>query len=55
MKKIVFILCFIIPNMIFAQNTLNGLVKEQLSDGNANPLVGANILWKGTTVGTTSD
>ncbi len=55
MKKIVFIICFIIPNMIFAQNTLNGLVKEQLSDGNANPLVGANILWKGTTVGTTSD
>ncbi len=42
---------FINVTLVFSQNTINGVVK----DNNGVPLAGVNIIEKGTTNGTTSD
>ncbi len=49
-KKILF-LVFLLPLMTFAQGTINGHV----TDGEGQPLPGANIIVKGTATGTISD
>lgn len=50
-KMCLFILLFF-PLAIFAQGSITGLVSEAST---GNPLPGANIIVKGTTIGTTSD
>ena len=34
-----------------AQNKIKGRVVEQLKDGSAMPIPGANVYWEGTTIG----
>lgn len=41
--------------VLFAQQSLEGIVKERDDTGKLKPLAGANIIWKGTSVGTSSD
>lgn len=43
---------FLVPSLIFAQNTVNGTVTEQSS---SLPLPGVNIIIKGTATGTATD
>jgi len=38
-----------------AQNQIKGKVLELSKDGNVVPLVGANVYWEGTNIGTTTD
>ena len=38
-----------------AQNQIKGKVLELSTDGNVVPLVGANVYWEGTNIGTTTD
>ena len=54
MKLKTFLLLIIFSVGISAQDFLNGKINE-LNNGKEIPLVGANIHWLGTTVGTTSD
>ena len=54
MKLKIFLLLIIFSVGISAQDFLNGKINE-LNNGKEIPLVGANIHWLGTTVGTTSD
>lgn len=56
MKTYVVIIIFgIMSSSLVAQGKLTGIVKEKTESGNFIPLLGANIIWKGTTIGTTSD
>ena len=55
MKKLVFILLAITSSLVFSQNLLKGTVEEEAADENNKPLIGANIIWKNTSIGTTSD
>lgn len=52
MKKLFFSLILIlISSAVFAQQTLTGTV----TDSNSDPIPGANLVWAGTTAGTTTD
>lgn len=51
MKKLTLILCALITGMCFAQQTVNGVVR----DADGSPLPGVNIIIKGTNEGTTTD
>ncbi len=42
-------------NSIFAQTYLDGVVVEEDAKGNLNPIIGANVYWLGSTIGTTTD
>ncbi len=55
MKIKILFLVTLLSNLILSQNILKGIVKEQIDDQITKPLVGANVIWKGTTIGTTSD
>ena len=55
MRFITLIFIVLLPNFLSAQSTLRGVIKEQSTNGNVIALVGANIIWQGTTIGTTSD
>ena len=54
MRK-VFILFFFVPALIFSQQEIKGKIMEMTSNGNELPLMGANVLWEGTSVGSVSD
>ena len=54
MRK-VFILFFFVPALIFSQEEIKGKIMEMTSNGNELPLMGANVLWEGTSVGSVSD
>ncbi|MFA9389261.1 MAG: TonB-dependent receptor domain-containing protein [Prolixibacteraceae bacterium] len=53
--KIIFLVCFLlILHLAFsAENSIKGIVRE--NDNHDQPVVGANIYWAKTTLGTTSD
>ena len=53
--KYLFVILFIIPSLLIAQNRVMGKVIETVADGSALPLMGANVIWEGSTVGTFSD
>ena len=56
MKKYILIMILVmISPLLFAQVKLTGVVKEKTESENFIPLIGANIIWRGTTIGTTSD
>lgn len=50
-----FILFFFVPALIFSQQEIKGKIMEMTSNGNELPLMGANVLWEGTSVGSFSD
>lgn len=52
--KIILLVLFTAGN-ILGQDHLAGMVGEKTPQGQIAPLIGANIMWMGTTVGTTSD
>lgn len=54
LKKIL-ILLMILSGSVIAQGMLSGIVKEKDEKGNLKPLIGANIIWQGTSRGTTTD
>jgi hypothetical protein len=53
MKKIVIIL-LLLPFFSFSQSEVSGMVTEDIN-GIAQPIVGANIYWSGTSIGTVTD
>jgi hypothetical protein len=55
MKRKILILVVVLSNLIFSHENLTGIIKGQDPDGISTLLVGANIIWIGTTIGTTSD
>ena len=54
-RRILFLFLLVIVLPIKAQQFLTGSVYEKDDTGRLNSLVGANILWAGTNIGTTSD
>ena len=54
MRK-VFILFFFVPALIFSQQEIKGKIMGMTSNGNELPLMGANVLWEGTSVGSVSN
>ncbi|NQY28679.1 MAG: TonB-dependent receptor [Flavobacteriaceae bacterium] len=53
MKKIV-ILLFLLPMLSFSQSKVSGNVTEEIN-GKQEPILGANIYWSGTTIGTVTN
>ena len=53
--RIAFILFFFIPALIFSQDEIKGKVMEINSNGIELPLMGVNVFWEGTSVGSVSD
>jgi len=53
MKKIV-ILLFLLPMLSFSQSEVSGSVTEEIN-GKQEPILGANVYWSGTTVGTVTN
>jgi len=53
MKKIV-ILLFLLPLFSFSQDEISGSVTEEIN-GKQEPILGANIYWSGTTIGTVTN
>jgi len=49
-----FLLIFLFANSLFAQEKITGFVKEKSETGINKPLIGANIIRKGTVIGTSS-
>ncbi|WAC01555.1 TonB-dependent receptor [Lacinutrix neustonica] len=54
MRKLTF-LCLFLSCLLSAQNEVSGIVTEVTSSNKMLPLVGANIYWLNTTVGTVTD
>ncbi len=56
MKFINVLLLFILSfTYLLGQDMIKGTVSEKDPDGKVKPLIGVNIIWKGTSMGTTSD
>ncbi|RZW52245.1 MAG: TonB-dependent receptor [Flavobacteriaceae bacterium] len=55
MTKIVFIVFIIFPVFVVSQNELKGKIVELNQDNEEVPLLGANVYWLNTSVGTVSD
>ncbi|MGL5015614.1 MAG: TonB-dependent receptor [Bacteroidales bacterium] len=56
MKKILLMLAIIVPTMLVsAQNSSNKELKGKVIDTLGEPLMGANVYWKGSTQGAVSD
>lgn len=53
--KIFLLLITLLTVRIYAQDLITGSVKEKDEKGNLKPLIGANIIWQGTSRGTTTD
>jgi len=51
MRNCFFITAFVFTSFVFAQSTIEGTV----SDGSGNPLVGANVIVEGTSLGAATD
>ena len=54
-RKIFLLLITLLSARIYAQDLVTGSVKEKDDKGNLKPLIGANIIWQGTSKGTTTD
>ena len=54
MKKIV-VLLLLLPIMSMAQQSIEGVITEATETNEDVPLVGANVFWLNTTVGTFTD
>ncbi len=56
MKSVkLFLFVLLLAGNIFGQEHVAGMVGEKTPSGKISPLIGANIIWMGTTVGTTTD
>lgn len=53
--KYLLVILFFIPSLLIAQSRVMGKVIETAADGSVLPLMGANVIWEGSTVGTFSD
>ena len=53
--KNLFIILFFMPALFFAQDKIKGMVMEPSPQGKHLPLLGANVIWEGTSVGTITD
>ena len=53
--KYLLVILFFIPSLLIAQSRVMGKVIETVADGSALPLMGANVIWEGSKVGTFSD
>ena len=54
MKKLL-ILFSLFPLLLLGQENLNGTIYDSSQDNSKQPLFGANLIWLGTTVGTSTD
>jgi len=54
MKNILYIL-FLLPTLMLSQEVLKGVVMETQDTNNELPVLDANVVWLGTTIGTTTD
>lgn len=55
MNKLIFLSLLFLSTTSFSQESIHGFVKGKDENGKIIPLLGANIIWLGTTIGTTSD
>jgi len=55
MKKFYHFILFMLPCVLQAQDTLQGVIAEESEKGHITPLIGVNVYWIGTTVATTTD
>ena len=56
MKKIIMIAIVLIATInTKAQNKIKGKVLEISKNGEEIPIIGANVYWEGTTIGTATD
>ena len=53
--KYLLVILFFIPSLLISQSRVMGKVIETAADGSVLPLMGANVIWEGSTVGTFSD
>ena len=53
--KYLLVILFFIPSLLIAQSRVMGKVIETAADGSVLPLMGANVIWEGSKVGTFSD
>ncbi len=54
MRKLLFVLGFL-PIVLISQTQLNGVVFESNPDNDNLPLLGANVFWQDTSIGTSTD
>jgi outer membrane receptor for ferrienterochelin and colicin len=54
-SKLILLFIGLLSVQVFAQDLITGTVKEKDEKGNLKPLIGANIIWQGTSHGTTTD
>ncbi len=52
MKKYLFLLLILIGSTSYAQQKIRGIVYENTADNKNIPLIGASVVWEGTTEGT---
>ena len=56
MKKLIYVFFLILfPLSIFSQEKVEGIIYEENSDTKKTPLLGANVYWLNTEVGTVTD
>jgi outer membrane receptor for ferrienterochelin and colicins len=53
--KNLFIILFFMPALFFSQDKIKGMVMEPSPQGKHLPLLGANVIWEGTSMGTITD
>ena len=53
--KNLFSFIYFLPIFIFAQDKIEGIIMSPSSDGTQLSVSGANVIWKGTSIGTISD
>ena len=53
-SKIIFIIFVFLPILLFAQDTMKGMITVQ-EDGKTNGLMGATVYWLNTNIGTTTN
>ena len=50
------VLCFLFSvSVSFGQGTIKGVIVEENEKGELSPLIGANVIWLGTTIGASAD
>jgi len=51
-----FVFCFLFSvSVSFGQGTIKGVIVEENEKGELSPLIGANVIWLGTTIGASAD
>lgn len=54
-SKLILLLLLVSSALLYSQQTLKGRVVEKDEEGKLVPLIGVNVYWEGTKVGTTTD